>query len=530
MKLKFLLLMSFLVIILTLALAIPLAQFQINSLTTLSKESTKNAISILSNNVGGNFYIYYTSENEKEKRNFVINLIDSLKPAKKNWQDAEFISILDRDSKIIADTRSVEIGKIYDEYKNIEEFSKKIAILETKHKKLIENYPKETTRLENEIKKSEEKLNKLPKESEHEIQVLETKINEQRNGLDNLKKDFNLAVFSLNKLEKDSLSGLTEPMYINLKDSYTIIFPIIMSFGEKTSQFGTIVASISTDFIKRKTLEVIVISSIIALLVLIISIVIIQFYMKIIVSPIIILTKGVKAVADGNLDMKVPVTGKDEIAMLGEEFNNMTRIWREKLHMEKYVSKSTAKMISQVETGEYNKEPKRDFITIFFSDIRGFTSFSERHDPLDVVKNLNKLFDIQVAIIEKNGGDIDKFVGDEIMAMFPDAEKAFKAALEIQKEMVKFNKDRKEKLEIGVGINSGEAVVGSIGSGSHFDWTAIGDTVNLGARLCGAALPGNIVLSQESFKNIQTNLKYEQSEITVKGKVKPINIYTFSSL
>ncbi|HOV14230.1 MAG TPA: adenylate/guanylate cyclase domain-containing protein, partial [Spirochaetota bacterium] len=389
------------------------------------------------------------------------------------------------------------------------------------------NFIEDTDKLEKEIKGLEAKLDKTPKENSVEIENIETKINELKNKLEFLKKDFNLSVFALNELEKNSLGGITEAIFINNKNSYTIIYPIIMEFGEKAKHFGTIIASISTNFIKQKTLEIIVISSVIAVLVFILSIIIIQFYMKIIVSPIITLTKGVKAVADGNLDMKVPVNGKDELAILGEEFNNMTRIWREKLHMEKYVSKSTVKMISQVETGEYNKEPKRDYITVFFSDVRGFTSYSEKHDPLDVVKNLNKLFDIQVAIIEKNDGDIDKFVGDEIMAVFPSPQNAFKASIDIQHEMEKFNKDKKEKLEIGIGINSGDAVVGSIGSGNHFDWTAIGDTVNLGARLCSAAKPGKIVLSEECYKQLKTNLQYEQSQISVKGKEKPINIYTF---
>lgn len=526
MKFKFLLLMTILVVVLTISLVVPLSRFQIDSLTKLSKDSTKNAISILAYNVGGNFYLYYTGD-EKEKRGFVINLNDSLKPSKKEWKDADFISVIDRDGKIIADTRAVEIGKTYEEYKNMKGFDRIIKKQFDKYKRIVADFPKDNEKIEKEVKSLEIKLTKIPKSNDKEIESTETKINEYKQRIENLKKQFNLAVSSLNKVDSYLLNGLTESVFIDEKNSYTIIFPIVMTLGEKSGSFGTIVANISTDFIKRASLKVIVISISIAILVLILSIVIIQFYMRIIVQPIIYLTNGVKEVANGNLDMKVPVTGKDELAVLGEEFNNMIRIWREKLHMEKYVSKSTVKMISETETGLYDEEPKRSNITVFFSDVRGFTSYSEKHDPLDVVKNLNEIFDIQVAIIEKNEGDIDKFVGDEIMAVFPTPAKAFKAAVEIQKEMQKFNADRKELFEIGIGINSGDAVVGSIGSGSHFDWTAIGDTVNLGARLCGAAKAGKIVLSQDSFKKIKTNLTPIESEINVKGKEKSIKIYTF---
>ena len=524
MKTKFLLLMILLVIVLTICLVLPLTQIQINSLTNLSKDSTKNAISIIAYTAGSNFPLYYTGD-DKEKRDFVIKLQQSIAVIKGNWKDAIFISVLDREGKIIANSNATEIGRIYDDYKNFSTLEGKIKKQLDRYQKDIERFPNNAKLINSEILKLEDKLKNI--ENSNDSIIIETKINEYKRQMELLIRKVRLGSLALSKKEAYPLSALTESIFIDGSVSYTIIFPIIIPIGDKFGFYGNIIASISLEFIKKEILKIIIIALSIALFVLIISFFIIQFYTKIIIQPIIYLTNAVKQVASGNLDMKVPVSGKDEIAVLGSEFNSMIRIWREKLHMEKYVSKSTADMISKVETGEYSKEPRRENITVFFSDVRGFTTYSENHDPLVVVKNLNAIFDIQVAVIEKYQGDIDKFVGDEIMATFSTPKEAFKAALDIQKELEKFNNGKDEKLQIGIGINFGEAIVGSIGSGDYLDWTAIGDTVNLGARLCGFSPAGKVVISEQAFSKIKTELKGEESTIQVKGKQKNIKVYIF---
>ena len=196
-----------------------------------------------------------------------------------------------------------------------------------------------------------------------------------------------------------------------------------------------------------------------------------------------------------------------------------------KIVIQKYVSKSTAEMLENIKTGEFTSGPQRKNITVFFSDIRGFTAFSEKNDPLIVVNRLNELFDVQVKIIARNGGDIDKFVGDSIMAIFPSPQKAFKASLDIQKKIIEFNKKKKLSLNIGIGINFGEAVVGAVGSGDSYNWTTIGDTVNLASRLCSIAEGGTICISQNILKKVKTSKRPKERKIKIKGINKPVSVY-----
>jgi adenylate cyclase len=184
--------------------------------------------------------------------------------------------------------------------------------------------------------------------------------------------------------------------------------------------------------------------------------------------------------------------------------------------MSKYVSNSTIESLQNISIDDHNLGGIREYVTVFFSDVRGFTSFSEKNEPETVVASLNDLLNLQVEIIKKHFGDIDKFVGDEIMAVFrgKDAENnAAHAAIEIQIALNDFYQSRKDlmQLHIGIGINSGDAVSGNIGSKERMDYTLIGDTVNTGARLCGAAAAGEIIVS-ESLINKCDKKRFRLSE------------------
>ena len=240
------------------------------------------------------------------------------------------------------------------------------------------------------------------------------------------------------------------------------------------------------------------------------------------------LTNTIKIVNSGDFNIKIPIKGKSKINNLYSEFNKMIKFCRKKISIQKYVSKSTTKMLENLKTGEFTSSPQRKDITIFFSDVRGFTAYSNRHDPLHVVSTINKIFDIQVEIIAKHEGDIDKFIGDEIMTVFPTPTHAFKAAIEIQKKIANYNKNRKEKLYLGIGIHYGKAVSGAIGSGDSYDWTIIGDTVNIGKRLCSAAESERIYLSEEVLKRIKTSHKFTKKNISMKGIAEKMDVFICS--
>jgi len=152
-------------------------------------------------------------------------------------------------------------------------------------------------------------------------------------------------------------------------------------------------------------------------------------------------------------------------------------------------------------------------VTLLFSDIRGFTAMSEKRAPEEIVRMLNEYFELMVDVLFSYQGTLDKFVGDEIIALFgapvalPDAElRAVECALEMQKVLKEFNRTRAaeglEEIKIGIGVNTGPVITGAIGSSRALQYTAIGDAMNLASRLCSAAKADQILVSDTTYKKI----------------------------
>ncbi|MBN1687348.1 MAG: PAS domain S-box protein [Spirochaetales bacterium] len=176
--------------------------------------------------------------------------------------------------------------------------------------------------------------------------------------------------------------------------------------------------------------------------------------------------------------------------------------------------------------------------TVFFADIRGYTSFSEGKDPQYIIKVLNDYFSAAVEIVINHHGYIDKFIGDCIMAAWgvplqSEAEDAFHAvscALEIQNLVAsqkrKFFHGDAEHLRIGIGMHTGTLVAGNLGSSRRMDYSVIGDTVNVAARLEGVAGAGDVIITQNTTDLIGDAFKLEKMKpVSVKGKSEPIPIY-----
>ena len=169
-------------------------------------------------------------------------------------------------------------------------------------------------------------------------------------------------------------------------------------------------------------------------------------------------------------------------------------------------------------------------MTVLFTDIRGFTAYSETVAPETVVEMLNRLLQAQADVVEKHGGDIDKFVGDEIMAVFQGHEaeaRALRCGLDMIDAVVSARREG-ESLAIGVGIANGEMIYGPIGSHRRMDFTVIGDVVNTGARLCSAAAPGQVIASASIRHEAGdlTDISFEDVEpLKLKGKREPFAVY-----
>ncbi|MFO0680428.1 MAG: adenylate/guanylate cyclase domain-containing protein [Sandaracinus sp.] len=175
--------------------------------------------------------------------------------------------------------------------------------------------------------------------------------------------------------------------------------------------------------------------------------------------------------------------------------------------------------------------------TVLFSDIRGFTSMSESENPQTIVDMLNEYFELMVDVIFKYEGTLDKFVGDEIMALFgspvghaDDPKRAVRTALEMMEVLAQLNHTRRGRgepeIKIGIGINSGEVVAGYLGSSKALEYTVIGDTVNTGARLCSVAKAGEVIISHNTYQHLGNDFEcIELPPVNVKGKSQALRIY-----
>ncbi|PYS99302.1 MAG: hypothetical protein DMF63_11805 [Acidobacteria bacterium] len=176
-------------------------------------------------------------------------------------------------------------------------------------------------------------------------------------------------------------------------------------------------------------------------------------------------------------------------------------------------------------------------ITVLFADIRGFTALSEREKPEKVVGLLNRYFSAMTEIIFEHGGTLDKYIGDGLMALFgapstspADAMNAVKAAVSMQKRLITLNDELQDegfaKVSMGIGLHTGEATIGYIGSDRRSEYTAIGDTVNLASRLESNSKGGEILISEATAAASGNLIPVNPREpLTVKNRVQPVNVF-----
>jgi adenylate cyclase len=177
----------------------------------------------------------------------------------------------------------------------------------------------------------------------------------------------------------------------------------------------------------------------------------------------------------------------------------------------------------------------RQEVTILFVDLRGFTTLSEQREPEDVVRILNRFLALATREIFAELGTIDKFVGDGVMAVFnapvelPDHEAAaVRAGLRMQRQLRRMVEDAEGELPIGcgIGINTGPAIVGNIGTSELMNYTAIGDAVNVSARLQAEAQLGEVLISDATYARVRDHFAVEElGPRQVKGRSRPVLVY-----
>ncbi|MBN2545665.1 MAG: adenylate/guanylate cyclase domain-containing protein [Spirochaetes bacterium] len=219
----------------------------------------------------------------------------------------------------------------------------------------------------------------------------------------------------------------------------------------------------------------------------------------------------------------------DEIKVLSFEIKKMTTVIKGIIP---YVSFSTLKHTGR-DTDDYKIVNKN--LTFLFTDIRGFTSLCEGLPPKKIIEMINHYLEVQTEIIIKHKGDIDKFIGDEIMAVFEGQEKelnACKASLELRNVLDKdkiFREKRKlTTVNIGIGINTGPVIYGNVGAKDRKDLTSIGDTVNLASRLEGANKEyyTKTLITEQVYQKVKQNFICREIDLlTVKGRLEPVRIF-----
>jgi adenylate cyclase len=205
----------------------------------------------------------------------------------------------------------------------------------------------------------------------------------------------------------------------------------------------------------------------------------------------------------------------------------------------KYVSPEYVAVLAE-DPSKLHLEGRRAEISLLFSDIRGFTSISEKLEPPEVIAFLNDYLDDMAEIVKSSGGTLDKFIGDAVMAFWNDpievadhADRACDCALAMRDATLRiserFEREGKPRIRIGVGVNTGDVVVGNIGSLKHkLDYTAIGDAVNLASRLEGLNKDFSTTIIISEFTRAKVAARFETrplGQIQVKGKLEPVQVY-----
>lgn len=271
-----------------------------------------------------------------------------------------------------------------------------------------------------------------------------------------------------------------------------------------------------------------------------------------IAAPLVAIRNALERVSTGDYSSTIKINSKDEFGEIAETLNKMTAGLQQredlKSALARYVSEDIlTEVIYAGKSSDLFSQRKN--VTVLFADVRGFTAFSEQLSPEETVAMLNDYFEKMIDAIFRNGGHLNKFMGDGLMALFGalreddhQEEHAVQAALDMRaalKELQdKWSASRTRAhealagLRIGIGINTGLAIVGNIGSKQRMEFTAIGDAVNLAARLEQATRDKDrdILVSEFTFVAARSRFPFEAAgDIVVKGKSETVRTYTIKT-
>lgn len=279
------------------------------------------------------------------------------------------------------------------------------------------------------------------------------------------------------------------------------------------------------------------------------------------IRPVRKVDQALRLIADGDFEQRVTVHNRDEFGSLSANLNRTTEQLGDLYtdletlntdlqetverkvdelqradRLRRYVSPTLADSILSGDT-EVTLGSSRKYLTIFMSDIRGFTAMTEQMEPEHLVGELNEYLEDMTNIVFRHGGTVDKYIGDAILVFFGDPvpqddheERALRMSLEMQAHVetlaVQWAAKYGASFSIGIGVTTGWVTVGNIGSSARSDYTVLGNEVNLASRLADRAEPGEILVSERTMIKAPEGITGKEiDEVTLKGVSRPIKIY-----
>ncbi|MCK6522433.1 adenylate/guanylate cyclase domain-containing protein [Myxococcota bacterium] len=259
------------------------------------------------------------------------------------------------------------------------------------------------------------------------------------------------------------------------------------------------------------------------------------------------LESRMREVSSGRLDVRARVFGVDTFGALATHFNEMVEGLQQRERIREIFGRYVTRQVAdEILSGRVPLGGQRTTATVLFADIRGFTRLSEEMDPEEVVALLNEYLGAMVTCVLDGGGVVDKYIGDAIMALFgvpvslgtpeADAQAAVRCAVQMSEALDRLNARRVAAggapVELGIGVHTGEVVAGNIGIPERMEYTVIGDTVNLCARIEGLTrdLGVRVLLSKSCVEHLGDSQAVRFVEtVAVKGRLQPVTVYTLAS-
>lgn len=284
-------------------------------------------------------------------------------------------------------------------------------------------------------------------------------------------------------------------------------------------------------------------------------------FSQVVVQPVGEVSKGLARIGSGDFSSRVQVENQDELGELAQRVNQMSAelegLYAELKGLNENLQQKVEEQLQEIEHARVLKRylspqvadsilggtvsvdlvSSRKNLTVFFSDIRGFTALSERMEPEELIDLLNEYLTLMTDIVFKHGGTLDKYIGDAIMVFFGDpvpyqdhATRAVLMAMEMKAQLgvlqSRWFAEKDELLTIGMGVSTGYVTVGNIGSPARLDYTVIGNQVNLASRLADMAKPGQILVAERTFLAVRDLVDAtEISEVTLEGVLRPVKVY-----